>query len=268
MKTDGGSENPASSVGTSPPGRAGFGLAVVDRYARFVDRTSLVVGFLAIALLIVIWQCDQETADRLYQEDGIIENLAALSYLSGLFFCGYRLVRPGPKSVKTLVFWGVLCVIFLGEEISWGQRLFNYPTPALIAEINTQEEFNLHNLACLQGGSWREFFSSGKFTPKMLLSPQNLFNLGFLSYFVVFPLLIRGKPLTVLTDRLGYRPPRRTLIRVVISTVAISWILPFFSTGVHVQALAETRESLLAFFIFFYILTHLHNGFETDGTQA
>lgn len=31
------------------------------------------------------------------------------------------------------------------EEISWGQKLFELPTPEFIAKHNTQQEFNLHN---------------------------------------------------------------------------------------------------------------------------
>ena len=36
--------------------------------------------------------------------------------------------------------------IFCGEEISWGQRIFNYGTPDTIEQVNVQREFNLHNL--------------------------------------------------------------------------------------------------------------------------
>lgn len=36
-----------------------------------------------------------------------------------------------------------------GEEISWGQRLFGFPTPAQLQEINYQGEANLHNIVAL-----------------------------------------------------------------------------------------------------------------------
>ena len=32
------------------------------------------------------------------------------------------------------------------EEVSWGQRLFGWQTPAALAEVNVQHETNLHNL--------------------------------------------------------------------------------------------------------------------------
>ena len=34
----------------------------------------------------------------------------------------------------------------MGEEISWGQRIFNIETPGFLAEANAQKETNLHNL--------------------------------------------------------------------------------------------------------------------------
>lgn len=42
----------------------------------------------------------------------------------------------------TLVF-----VVMIGEELSWGQRIFGWTTPEAYAEINAQGETNLHNLA-------------------------------------------------------------------------------------------------------------------------
>ncbi len=34
----------------------------------------------------------------------------------------------------------------MGEEISWGQRIFNIETPWFLAEANAEKETNLHNL--------------------------------------------------------------------------------------------------------------------------
>ena len=36
-----------------------------------------------------------------------------------------------------------------GEEISWGQRIFDYPTPDILREINSQNEMTLHNIGSL-----------------------------------------------------------------------------------------------------------------------
>lgn len=37
------------------------------------------------------------------------------------------------------------CLYVAGEEISWGQRLFNIPTPEFFSDHNLQQETNLHN---------------------------------------------------------------------------------------------------------------------------
>ncbi len=38
------------------------------------------------------------------------------------------------------------CMVFLGEEISWGQHLFGWTTPSELAVVNVQNETNFHNL--------------------------------------------------------------------------------------------------------------------------
>lgn len=50
---------------------------------------------------------------------------------------------------RTALGWVALCtaacVYFAGEEISWGQWIFHWQTPAALEAINTQHETNLHN---------------------------------------------------------------------------------------------------------------------------
>ena len=38
---------------------------------------------------------------------------------------------------------------FVGEEISWGQRILGVPMPEFLEEINTLSELNVHNIARL-----------------------------------------------------------------------------------------------------------------------
>jgi hypothetical protein len=49
--------------------------------------------------------------------------------------------------------YGLLAVAALGaigEELSWGQRLFHLTTPESVAAANRQQEMNLHNLASVE----------------------------------------------------------------------------------------------------------------------
>ena len=40
----------------------------------------------------------------------------------------------------------LLLGLMVGEELSWGQRIFGWGTPSFLAEINSQSEINLHNI--------------------------------------------------------------------------------------------------------------------------
>lgn len=39
------------------------------------------------------------------------------------------------------------CLYLAGEELSWGQQLFQWKTPEAVAELNDQQETNLHNMS-------------------------------------------------------------------------------------------------------------------------
>jgi len=79
-------------------------------------------------------------------EDKLIENLGAffLFIASVLFFACYRLSsRLGkdtrylhPKRNKFYLFLAILFFIGCGEEISWGQRIFDWQTPVFVQEMN------------------------------------------------------------------------------------------------------------------------------------
>ena len=77
----------------------------------------------------------------------MIENLTAVLSFSAslLLFVTGRMER---KALRRWIYvlGGTVLLFIAGEEISWGQRIFGYPTPDWIAERNAQEEFNLHNL--------------------------------------------------------------------------------------------------------------------------
>ncbi len=54
----------------------------------------------------------------------------------------YALAKPQAFYLLTAIFM----FFALGEEISWGQRLFQFSTPEFFLEHNAQQEANLHNL--------------------------------------------------------------------------------------------------------------------------
>jgi hypothetical protein len=74
---------------------------------------------------------------------------------------------------------------FAGEEISWGQRLFNYHIP-LIENANKQHEINLHNLQFLHGS-----VNSVKKTglARLFLSGSGVFALFCFTYCLILPFI-------------------------------------------------------------------------------
>lgn len=122
-----------------------------------VHRAIIVATYLMMCAGFTLLLYPVETVAWLGQEDGLIENAGALGFLlAGVVFlltvhrsselrrqCGTNLFG----SPLALLALGALCLICFGEEISWGQRLFHYPIPAWLADINRQGEWNLHNLA-------------------------------------------------------------------------------------------------------------------------
>jgi hypothetical protein len=87
-------------------------------------------------------------ASKMIQEDSIIEDLTSIFYLISTAACLILIVRAKGKGWLRFNL-GVLAFLFFFvgmEEISWGQRIFNFGTPAFMAKINNQDEFTIHNL--------------------------------------------------------------------------------------------------------------------------
>ena len=83
-------------------------------------------------------------------EDKIAENLQVLFWLLALLL-NVRLIgsilKSGQKGVAMLYIVLAVGIFFLiGEEISWGQRIFGWESSETMKEINKQGETNLHNI--------------------------------------------------------------------------------------------------------------------------
>ena len=87
----------------------------------------------------------------LQNEDGIMEwGSVALLILAAIN--AFRLQKESQQRWERLAWllFFVICFLFIGEEISWGERLHGVGIDA-IRSINTQGETNLHNIAGFQG---------------------------------------------------------------------------------------------------------------------
>ncbi len=85
------------------------------------------------------------------REDGLVEYLTAIFLFAASIVSVYRAVEykklKKPLWVFTAVTLAILFFFGAGEEISWGQRIFNIESGEFFSEKNIQKETNLHNLS-------------------------------------------------------------------------------------------------------------------------
>jgi len=120
---------------------------------RNLSRIEIGVLFLvAIMLLVgfVLFYTNRELFMRYTVEDGLVEWLTVLGLLLGSAVCIYRFVNLLKKRnwiFLTLTFLlGILLFAVAGEEVSWGQRLFDIQSSEFFQKNNTQSETNFHNM--------------------------------------------------------------------------------------------------------------------------
>jgi hypothetical protein len=123
-------------------------------------RTKAVSFFIVLSILfflsyLMLFVSTPETVRALTAEDHLYENTQAVGdlFASILFLLLFIKGKLGNDfhilKTKKNVFFLFLAILFFfgfGEEISWGQRIFHWQTPAHLAQINVQDETNIHNL--------------------------------------------------------------------------------------------------------------------------
>jgi hypothetical protein len=186
----------------SKPLLAGLGFVHVEksehkRFNLFITSTLLAIylfGLYNISELLIGIRMP------IYQEDSLFETLTAVGFfISGvLFFLIIYYVRKDTRTEKKLgitVFFlilALLSILISGEEISWGQRLFNLETPEYFANNNIQKETNFHNIltnlekehftfsvgiifSVLLFGSWLGIKESHRERLSMIIPPIEMF---------------------------------------------------------------------------------------------
>jgi hypothetical protein len=120
-----------------------------DPYVLAVSAISLVV-----LSLFVIWRLQYTASLSVWAiEDGPIENATAILYFAAAVVFGLIAFRKDDSADNPMKFrrgflllWAAACFVMAGEEISWGQRILNFETPASLAAVNYHQETNFHNL--------------------------------------------------------------------------------------------------------------------------
>ena len=123
----------------------------------------------------------------IFREDGPIETLTFLCLLASSvimvnLYRRFRSQHDKGKAAWCCLLLGLLFFFGAMEEISWGQRIFNFQIE-FIQHASTQNETNLHNLKVMK--------SLGKWSPwlKVVGHPDRMFALFMFCLTVLLPLM-------------------------------------------------------------------------------
>jgi len=147
------------------------------------DKIAYLFLILVFGLGIYFANTNLQYFDEVYTvEDGFVENGSAIFLISSSILLIYRFFKLyKQKNVLWKVGILAMALIFFfgaGEEISWGQRIFNLESSEYFLENNAQGETNLHNMVV-----------DGKKVNKIIFS--QLLTVVLVIYLIITPFLFR-----------------------------------------------------------------------------
>ena len=116
-----------------------------------IDKIAALFLTIIFGLGIYFANTDLLYFDKVYTvEDGFVENGSAIFLLSSSILLLSRFFKLfSSKSTAWKIGIAAMALLFFfaaGEEISWGQRIFNIESSEYFLENNAQGETNLHNM--------------------------------------------------------------------------------------------------------------------------
>jgi hypothetical protein len=175
----------------------------------------------------------------LHSEGGIHEALQSIFLLFALLLALFTALRADVKIVRLVSAVAALCIFYvLGEEISWGQHLLNWDTPAYWAQFNDQNETNLHNTS-----SWLD------------QKPRLILFIGIVIGGLIIPALRRWKPQALPSVFAPLYPSDRLIpasLGVLVPYMVQDLAERAFNTGVF-ERVSEVQELYMYYFVFLYM---------------
>ena len=219
-----------------------------------------IVGFSLCAIMTWLAFMDVKTYRTLIREDGIVEYGSAVLWFLAAIAMSLRLFsRPVPHRPRAYHLGFVLLFVafFLvccGEEISWGQRIFDIETSDWLTKVNVQNELTLHNI-----GSISVF--------------ANVFFLLVVSFFVVIPVVSLKFPESCRSLKyLSFPTPSKFAIGVFLVALT-TWVIiglrfgtlgfhpySFYTENYYTQMDDEVFEFLIAFSFFSFSVLNSRRG--------
>lgn len=185
---------------------------------------------------------DKDMLDGILEESGPFEILQTL-IVGAAFIVSLTVI---PRAVKTrrrfLLVWTLLAAVgtfyITGEEISWGQHIFEWKTPSHWMEVNDHFETNLHNTS-----SW--------FDQK----PRTLLEIGMLIGAIILPAVEKRRPIRIVDKYNIVLPPAYLA-----ATAVVLWILKLLrdvSGWIDIGGIvriSEMNEVCIYYFMLLYTL--------------
>lgn len=212
------------------------------------NQTIPIFFWLVVPIVLILAQVGLElsfTREQLapmHSENGPHELLQSLYIGFGFFLAVFILFKIDWSRQKEIGFVVAIAAVgsfyISGEEISWGQHVLNWDTPAYWSNINDQNETNLHNTS-----SWLD------------QKPRLLLFAGIVAAGLLVPLLRRFKP-ELVPARFAAFYPSNTL-----SITTLGVLLPytiqeiaehFFHGGVFTRV-SEVQEVYMYYFVALYL---------------
>jgi len=200
--------------------------------------TAVAIGFILVHVgFLVASQLYLDHFVVLTQEDGVFENVQAILYFSSsiLLFSSLRNNIQSSLHRMWIVLLGLGLLFIAGEEISWGQRIFDFHVPA-IEQHSVQGEFNLHNY------------------PFLDISPSRVLSIISLAFGVLLPVALGlSRTLRVwILDRLQFLAPHPVVLFCFLSSYM--WYSTFHSNSAFPTSIEESRETTIALGFFTFAL--------------
>jgi len=186
---------------------------------------------------------DAFSSHWMIREDGFLEWLTVSALFSSALVCWFRSWTLRQASSRLFLcctaMYGVVLFFGMGEEISWGQRIFGIETPEFLAEANLQKETNFHNLVI--GGTSINRLVFGK-----------ILAVGLVGFLILVPVAYRRSPgMRNLCDRLAIPVPRLQ------HTLAILAVVLLVETS-RATKRGEITEFALTSLVFLLLLNPLN----------
>jgi len=248
------------NIETTPKNSENLKLIIIQyikeiKYLKFSIMTVALVIILSYSVYIFF---DVKTVSNLGAEDHFFEWLTPIFFWIGcaVFFLTFLKTKN-----PFFLILAITMFIAAGEEISWGQRIFEFKTPEALEKTNVQDEFTLHNIAIFNSV---DFKGNPKHGLARLLEINFIFRLCTLLCGIVLPFCVyHFKFVSRITMKMRIPIPPISIglfffISWIIFWVLHSFILPRNSPKEYLSAAGEIYECTASFIIlivslYFYI---------------